>query len=267
MKAADFWREIKTIANETATRYTPFRAKATNINNNGIQIQTYDSEAPLGERYAKLRGPSVNPGDEVAVIPYGGSNLVLGSVGEGTNKFTNPVLIQPSTNTNGTLIIRDANGADVLIVDTPTGAASIKGSMSIDGVMANRVTLAPEVAISHHATYATVQNTTTVQTYQQAMSRTVTLPVGTYNLQGVYGLGVRHSAGQIMAMRLLINGTQVANMWAATGLPNQWGMQVGGVVTTINGGVNELILEYQSNAAGTAYAFNPWLNLVARRTT
>lgn len=80
MNAADFWREIKAIADDTVARYAPFRAKASNVNTNGVQIQTYDSDTPMGERFAKLRGPVVNIDDEVAVIPYGGSNLILGAI-------------------------------------------------------------------------------------------------------------------------------------------------------------------------------------------
>lgn len=87
MNAAGFWQSIKTIAEDTTNKYTPFRAKATNVDSSGIQIQTYDSSEATGERFAQLRGPDIAIGDDVAVLPYGGSNLILGTVGNGPVEF------------------------------------------------------------------------------------------------------------------------------------------------------------------------------------
>lgn len=81
MTPLGFWDRVEDMATSTTNRLAkPFRAKVISVNSSGVQIQTYDADTPLGERFPKLRGMTINAGDEVAVIPYGGTYLVLGAV-------------------------------------------------------------------------------------------------------------------------------------------------------------------------------------------
>lgn len=81
MTPLGFWDRVDDLATSITNRLAkPFRAKATSVNSSGVQIQTYDADSPLGERYPRLRDAAINTGDEVAVIPYGGSFLVLGAI-------------------------------------------------------------------------------------------------------------------------------------------------------------------------------------------
>ena len=83
--AADFWSFIEQDLDDLAQRLRPIKAYVGDEDAEGrVTLRFPGQEAATAQRYPKLAGPPLAPGDPVYVLRRGDKHLVLGKISDGT---------------------------------------------------------------------------------------------------------------------------------------------------------------------------------------
>lgn len=256
----------------------PWRAKVTTDNGDGTYLITpAASNVELAEKMGRIKGFTVFDGGipeaEVAVLPLGGSHLVLGKIddGLGTEEFFDfPLVIRGDfsvLNDTDTAFGVDTSLNTVGIADgfslkgfNPTEKWSIDGNGNLIAASFNSPLIHTEAAST-----ATNSSTTSTATYVSALTDPITLPTGTWTVYCIGGVSLTHSTGGTVNMLITINGNDgTARAMTAPTAPHLPIMSEH-IVTGVSGSFNAVV-NYKSNTAGTTAARNPWLLTVATRT-
>lgn len=115
------------------------------------------------------------------------------------------------------------------------------------------------------STSATVGSTTNTATYQDAMTTAVTLPIGSWTVRAIGGLLISHSAGQAN-IRIDINGS-VGTARTLGSLTTEKMVVDEHSAGVTGGGSIDVKVTYKCQDAGTAVARNPWVVIIATRTS
>ncbi len=304
-KATEFYRGLSDAIQGAIQRVTPFRALVHGKSDGKIKIQPLDGSGPLDEPYARLEGFKLNEGDEVAVIYLNGKPFVLGRVQRtepAAHSFDHPILVESES--NSAFRVAKADGTGIFHVDNlaPSnvgvlngvhlsgypnegtvhstskwnldsssgnarfdGNVTIGGTATIDGMTANRASLTNPDATIYWQANSDVGSTTNTSTFQTAITRSIGLGSGTYDVTVLGGSMLRHSAGQGIAYRI-VTGSQTGNTLIQTFYGDSYTYGIVGHNATGQTGTITVRYEYRSNAAGTSTSKAPWLLVFTRRT-
>lgn len=146
-------------------------------------------------------------------------------------------------------------------LDSSNGNARFNGRIDASGY------LNTPWAKSDAQSASDVGSTTSTSNYQQAMSRTYSLPTGTWTVTGVSGQQLQHSATGSVAHRMTINGTDGGSAINPAYYVSQNTMGiVAGTWSGLSGSIT-VKAEFRSSSAGTSYSKNPWFMIIATRTS
>lgn len=123
------------------------------------------------------------------------------------------------------------------------------------------------IFIDHNAaSSASVDNTASTSVWANAMDYTITLPTGTWTVRSIGGVALNHSAGATVAARVSVNGQDsTARVFAVTSSTLYVPVIDEDACSGLSGTVH-VYIQFRSSSAGTTFAKNPWLWIVAERT-
>ncbi len=297
--AREFYTGLRDAIESMVKRALPYRAVAKDTNNGLVQIQPLDADAPMGEYYARLSGPAIKPNDEVAVVDLGGKPFVLGKIQRtNTNSVefdqdiwivkTDTEAFQVADDTNAKVFgvntsptvaqgrgvkVYDgsflsglnSNGTITFNLDARDGSARFDGTVSIDGVTANRANLTHSTPIVYWQAASDVGSTTNTSTFQTAITRNINLGAGTWDVTVFGGSMLRHSNGQGIAYRI-VTGNQTGNTLVQTFYGDSYTYGLVGHNATNQSGTITVRYQYRSNSEGTSTSKAPFLIVMKRRT-
>lgn len=290
-KAAQFYSGLNEAITNKIDSVAPFRAVVHAIVDGKVQIQMIGTDAPLDAPIARVEGFDLKAGDEVLVgRTSSGSLIVFGRLqrSAGTEKSLSENLIIRDTNQNA-LAVRDSNNLEVFKVDTEGSFKVINilndtaleawGSDSQnkwyvgatgDAYFSNGVTAtrynSPYI-YAHDQDNANVSSTTSTSQFYEALTATINLPAGTWDVTVDSACEFRHSANGNVRFLTEISGNQSLS-FAPQFYSDAWG--TGRMTLTFTGvsSGNQLVkFMYRSSTAGTSYAKNPKILIIATRTS
>lgn len=114
---------------------------------------------------------------------------------------------------------------------------------------------------------ATVDNTASTVTYANAIDYGLTLPAGTWTVRAIGGAGFTHSAAGTIQMRVSVAGADTtARSFSSTSATLYSTVIDDDAVAGLTGAIR-VYLQFRSVTAGTTFCKNPWLFVVAERTS
>lgn len=114
---------------------------------------------------------------------------------------------------------------------------------------------------------STVDNTASLTTYANAIDYTVVLPTGTWTVRAIGGMLVQHSAAGTVQFRVSVAGADTTARTLSTTSSTLYTQVIdddsgGGLSGTIH-----VYVQFRSITAGTTFTKNPWLMIIAERTS
>ena len=252
-KVTDFYTGIQGAIDNAVSRLKPYRVAVSSTSNGLVKIQPLESPTPLAEGYARLTGTKLESGDEVAIIELSGKPFVLGKIQRSSpngEAFDFPIQIEADS----AQALEVSDGVSpTLIVDTDSGV--VTGSSFNSPVV---TTIAQSSADT--------TSTTSTTTLQTACTTTLNLPIGSWTLKAVGGCQFTHSSSGTVLFQVTIASTggtarsmTFNNSVYGHGVDNA---EVGGLSGSVT-----ISLDYRCSTAGTTSARNPWLLIIATRTS
>lgn len=220
-----------------------------------VQIARAGDDASDDETYARCAGFGVLTNDIVLVVDVGGKEpIVIARVEATAPSFE--VMRHALRFWSGADIAgySDAGSTQTWSIDGATGAA-VFGSANT-----------PVVDAASQSN-ATSTNTTSTTIYEDAATLALALPVGTWSVTAIGGLGAKHSGDDAVSLVIEINGTlgtaRTLDCQAATFRTIVDNATVTGIA---GGGSINVKVRFRSSDAGTTTVNNPWVIAIATRT-
>lgn len=243
--ARDFYQGLAQAINNRLDSVRPWRAKVNTSSSGLTTIKPDLSGVALTEQFARVAGFKFSADDEVMMMPFGGSQIVVGEIERA---------IPSSRTLDAPLVVEGDVSASSL---TTTGALSAGG---ITGTSFN----SPLIATLAQSASDNPSTTSTVN-YSNAATASVALGSGTWTVYVVGSVALTHSTGGTVNMLISIDGNNgTARSLAANATVHQHIASehaITGRTGTINVGV-----WFKSSTAGTTAARNPWAYVIAKRT-
>jgi hypothetical protein len=236
---------IEALVNTKIGSALPFSATVTDVGSGTVQIKRLGATTPDSPRYAKLAGWKLAVGDEVICLNFLGAAFVLGRVQRSA----------PSTvATDGLLTLASldpSGGSDGQVVTRVAGALALANAPLIgDRLVFDAVSADASVTVSTAAT----------STFQEAYTRSVTLPAGTWTMKATGLLAMKNSGGNSGALRLQIDGNAGGTRTVALNSSTYQTAVVHATQLGVSGGRSvDVRLEYHGVTGGTTSAQNPAL--------
>jgi hypothetical protein len=183
----------------------------------------------LTEKLAVATPFQLNVGDDVMVLPFGGSYIVV-------NEIRNTL---------------------------PT-AETLPLNLTVTGGITGASFNSPFVMNGAQSTSDAASTTSTVN-YSTAMTLSVPLPTGTWTVTAQGGIQLIHSAGGNLNFQINVDGVAGTER-TLQGNATTYSQYVTNNEQTGRSGTINVTMRFKSSAAGTTTARNPWLFVVARRT-
>lgn len=252
--ARRFYQDLRDDIARLAAKLMPWRATVVSGGAGPITIQRIGQGAPDGEAYARLSGFDLPAGSDVILLDIEGKPVALGEllrVAPADRRLSVPLKL--------------LGGAD-LIGYADAGATQQRWSINGAGAAIFGSVNTP-VWTAGSQDSANTASTTSTTTYSDAMSLTLALPAGTWEVLAFAWLKLRHSEASQANMQILVDGQAGAvrtQSVVSSGWEECW---THGVYPGIAGGRTITAkVQFKSGATGTTTADMPGLILVARRT-
>jgi hypothetical protein len=234
-----FWRSIAAIRDDIIARVKPVRGTVDELVDGKIILvrAVNDPEDRDEAEYPRIKGFNVNVGEDVYALALGDGQQLL--------------VLVTLQNSVPTLYSLDAN----LDVAGNIEAGAITGS-SFNS---------PHVQVEAQSSSDAASTTSTVN-YSTALTGVAALPSGTWSVHASGGVSLLHSTGGTVNMQIAIDGDLgTARSVSVDSSVYQQVIsehQLSGRTGTIN-----ITVRFKSSTAGTTNSRNPWLIIIARRTS
>ena len=243
--ARDFYQGLRQSWYNLIDTVRPWRAKV-NASSSGLTTVKPDiTGTALDEQFARIAGFKLSPDDEVMVLPFGGSHIVVGEIERA---------IPASRTLDAPLVIEGG------LTATGVTSSGVLSATDIVGTSFNSPFIHTEAQSASDAA-----STTNTATYSEALVDPITLPAGTWTVYAIGSVALTHSAGGTANMLIDINGDNgTARAVAAHATVHQH-IASEHILSSQSGTINVKV-KFKSSTAGTTAARNPWLLVMAKRT-
>jgi hypothetical protein len=194
-----------------------------------VTVTPVVSGVELTEKLAVATPFALNVGDDVMVLPFGGSYIVV-------NEIRNTL---------------------------PT-AETLPLNLTVTGGITGASFNSPIIQTEAQST-SDAASTTSTASYSTAMTATLALPTGTWSVAAQGGVALTHSTGGTVNMQVNIDGDQgTARALTANATTAQ--MMISEHAISGRTGTISITVRFKSSTAGTTAARNPWVTIYAWRT-
>lgn len=121
-------------------------------------------------------------------------------------------------------------------------------------------------AQSSQSSATPTDNTASTTVYATARDLTVTLPTGTWTVRGIGGVLLNHSASGTVLARVSVNGADTTGRSFSSTSSTLYTPVIDEDSGTGLSGTIHVYIQFRSSTAGTTFAKNPWLFVIAERT-
>lgn len=264
------WVELE--VKRAAEAAMPFYALVDSTSSGKVALKRIGSEdTPDDQLYARLPGFELAADDTVVCVTIAGEPIVLGKVQNTapTNyPLAIPLILSGLLSLHGGVDLRLYSDAGTTLeaeIDGATGAASFGDVTGADAVFTS--INSPVIEVDAQTSPDTASTTSTT-VFSDAMTTAVTLPAGTWTIYALGGLAAKHSANGRIRLAVAVNGTDgtARTPYASSTV---FGLKVDDHIETgvAGGGSINVVVRFRSVDAGTTTVENPFVIVIARRTT
>jgi hypothetical protein len=281
----EFYGGLQDAIDRAVARIKPYRALVHSTSNGKVKIQPLESLTPLDESFAQLAGFKLEADDEIAVLELNNQPFVLGKIQRSTptlERFAHAIDIVFED--DAAFQVQDASGDTTLRVDTDTPQVAVLNGASLGGFTGESSSGTPTFSLNastgaitgtsfnspHVVTVsqstADTTSTTSTSVLQTAATTSVNLPTGTWTIKAIGGCQFTHSANATALFQVTVGGTS-GTARSMTFSSTVYMMAIDNAEVSSLSGTVTVALEYRSSTAGTTSARNPWLMIIATRTS